>query len=121
MPINFRETFPLTYDHAVKILIESADQEEANYLKRVRISELHHGLGTDLRNGWGLWHDTFPLTKHMRERFGLCHADDLSTILLEAMLAHFRGIKFDPQSCADHYKLYWENQGIDPKTMKQIK
>lgn len=121
MPINFEETFPLTFEQAVQTMIDGADYDEVEHIKEHGVVHLHHSLGMAMRNGWHLWQDDFPLTRHMQERFGLLHADDNSSLILEAVECHFKGVEFHPEMKAEYYHNFWLNQGIDPKTMKEIK
>lgn len=43
----------------------------------------HHGLGTRLRNCWGLWAGS-RLTKYFN-RLGIAHPDDMSAIILRSL------------------------------------
>ena len=47
------------------------------------MNRFHHGLGTWLRNNWGLWHGS-ELARRFHE-MGIFHADDMSGILLDSL------------------------------------
>lgn len=66
----------------------------------------HHGLGTWLRNNWGLWKGS-RLSKWFNEK-GIRHADDMSGIILDSFWRHLNGqpIKLDEQ--IKHYQDYWK-------------
>lgn len=51
--------------------------------------DYHHGLGTYMRNEWGLWADT-ELSRWFRER-GVEHPDDMSMVVLEGLHRRVNG------------------------------
>jgi len=66
----------------------------------------HHGLGTWLRNNWGLWGGS-----RLREYFnklGLRHPDDMSSVVLNSFWRHLNNkpLKVDEQ--VKYYQEYWE-------------
>lgn len=66
----------------------------------------HHGLGTWLRNNWGLWAGS-----RLREYFkklGLAHPDDMSTVVLKSFWRHLNNkpLKVDEQ--VKYYQEYWK-------------
>lgn len=81
----------------------------------------HHGVGTAVRNNLGLWDKTSPLHQHMLQRFGLCHADDMSGLILTAVEAQRANQSYDPNPDVDRYKAHWRQAGYDPATMERLK
>ena len=66
----------------------------------------HHGLGTWLRNNWGLWAGS-----RLREYFkklGLAHPDDMSSVVLKSFWRHLNNkpLKVDEQ--VKYYQEYWK-------------
>jgi len=57
---------------------------------------LHSGLGRWLRNRWGLWDATLPLSKYFKEQ-GLLHPDDMSDLIISAFFAKVRNQEFSIQ------------------------
>jgi hypothetical protein len=79
----------------------------------------HHGFGTGLRNGWGLWTGS-PLAEHFREVYGIGHADDMSAMIMDCLEAMVKGEQWDADEAASFYRNYWEEQGIDPLTLERL-
>jgi hypothetical protein len=66
----------------------------------------HFGLGTWMRNNWGLWAGS-----RLREYFkklGLAHPDDMSSVVLNSFWRHLNGkpLKVDEQ--VKYYQEYWK-------------
>jgi len=59
--------------------------------------DYHHGLGTSLRNTWGLWGGS-RLSRWFNEK-GIQHPDDMSGIILDSFWRHLNGkpIRLDEQ------------------------
>lgn len=51
---------------------------------------MHFGLGTAMRNQWGLWSGRSALARWFRVR-KIDHPEDMSWIVLEAYVRHVRG------------------------------
>ncbi len=66
----------------------------------------HHGLGTGLRNSWGLWGRS-ALAEHMRE-LGFTHADDMSGVILSTFWCKRHGKDFRIEERAAKYRAYWK-------------
>jgi hypothetical protein len=72
------------------------------------MSEYHFGAGMGMRNSWGLWGDS-PLAKHMRS-LGFTHADDMSSVILEAFWCKRHGKELRIKERAADYRAYWQEQ-----------
>jgi hypothetical protein len=72
----------------------------------------HFGLGTNLRNEWGLWYNS-PLAQYFNS-IGIHHADDMSGIILESYHRLLNGLSIDLDEQVKSYKEYWEkyNEGL---------
>lgn len=66
----------------------------------------HHGLGTSLRNNWGLWQGS-RLSKWFNDK-GIKHPDDMSGIILDSFWRHLneKPLKLDEQ--IKGYQDYWK-------------
>lgn len=115
------EIIPKTLEEAVDILFNSIDENDAKAIEKEKItfSSLHHSLGRQIRNNWGLWGDSI-LAKHFKVRFGLGHADDMSGIILRMLDAKYFNKEFDLARKVEFYHSYWIKQGTDPLTQKSI-
>lgn len=109
MPVIF-EPIPTTWEDAVFRICSNLNEEEKENLKEHGYAVFHHGLGTAIRNNWGLWNEDSDLHKSFKEGLGLFHADDMSGIILRAAEATARGEPNNPKGWAEEYKNYWKEQ-----------
>jgi hypothetical protein len=120
MPLNIRETFPLTHEQAVTILVEANwSPPERVVLCRSSATELHNGAGLALRENWYLTDKTFPLSRHYQRRFGLGHADDMSRLILSDFVARLRKQSYNVEQEACVLRKHWTDQGVDPLTLER--
>jgi uncharacterized protein DUF6794 len=98
------ESTPRTLDECFIVL---AKKVPADTLERMRampeddMIEFHHGLGTWMRNNWGLW-SRGHLYSYFRQ-MGLEHPDDMSGVILTS---------FGDTSTASHWRLRHKSGGI---------
>lgn len=112
---------PTTLEDAVALLkFELPEETRQSIREDLSLSPVvwHHTMGQAVRNDFGLWLDS-PLAKHFEDRFGLGHADDMSAIILDALFADIRGLPYDPENAARHYRDYWTRQGVSPRTLRK--
>jgi hypothetical protein len=118
MNFNF-DTMPRDLDDAINLLLSAiSTNEEIQEFKDP--TGLHFGFGMWLRNNWSLWDKESHLVRWFVTNFGLVHADDISSIILEGVAARLEGEEFDPRATADRFKEHWLNYGKDPATMEDI-
>jgi hypothetical protein len=79
--------------------------------------DYHFGLGTWLRNNWGLWGGS-RLSRWFNEK-GIKHPDDMSGIILDSFRRHLNGkpIKLDEQ--IKHYQDFWKEAEEDRKKQRE--
>lgn len=106
---------PKTFEEAIDFVYEII---EAGTTK---LPQFHLTGGMSIRNGLQLWDKNSELHKHMLQRFGFCHADDTSMLIINAANAKRNKINYDIESDIDKIKKHWENYGLDPATMQKIK
>ncbi len=71
----------------------------------------HHGLGTWLRNNWGLWAGS-RLARYFNGR-GVEHPDDMSGIILTSFWRHIHSRPVELDAQVERYKAYW--RGMEEK------
>ena len=67
--------------------------------------QYHHGLGTWLRNNWGLWAG-LRLAQYFRQ-LGIHHPDDMSGIILTSFWRYLHGQERRLDEQVESYKAYW--------------
>ena len=72
----------------------------------------HHGLGTGLRNGWGLWKGS-RLSKYFNE-IGLVHPDDMSGVILTSFWRRLHGQPLRVEEQVRYYQAYWDAHSTPP-------
>ena len=109
-----RAKAPKTLNDAIDHLHDMLDSDQKMELKigKVEPTHVHHGFGTWLRNNWGLWSGS-PLRDYFFD-LGLHHADDMSSIILNAFVADLKGEEFYIEKEVKFYRNWWKNtNGID--------
>ncbi len=69
--------------------------------------------GMNMRNAWGLWHGSTPLSKQLRAA-GILHGDDASAIIFRALWSRLNSVPFDLATEAAYYKAWWAKRGCNP-------
>lgn len=107
------DNLPETLDEAVDMLVADMTEEEKHWLRTEPdvLAQIHHGPGTALRNGWGMWDKEAPLSRWFRER-GIWHPDDGSAMVFGALIARLRGKFFDVIAEAAYYTEFWRESGL---------
>ena len=118
-PVSLTDFQPKSLLEAVNVLVKHTTPEQREYIQKHGMSMTHFTFGMNIRNAWGLWHDS-DLAQHFKNVYGLGHADDMSGMILSAYEADIRGTGFDSEAKAQYYKDYWRKQGIDPLTLKRV-
>jgi hypothetical protein len=102
---------PETLDEAHTRLLQTLP---ANVIQEMRdgteadMVRYHHGLGTGLRNGWGLWTGG-PLAKYFNA-MGIKHPDDMSAIILDTFWCKLHGQPFRLEERVAFYQAFWRSQ-----------
>lgn len=105
---------PVTFEEAVDYVCSRIEADT------VSDPMFHFSGGMAMRNGLGLWHRDSSLNKHMVERFGLCHGDDLGMLISHAAHAKKNGTVYSPDDDVKRCKDHWAALGFDPATMEKI-
>ncbi len=101
---------PKDLDACIERLKKMISEEEIAEIKEMTeddfVGATHHGLGTSLRNGWGLWTGS-ELAQYFG-RMGLWHADDISGLILRSFHRHLKGKPLDVEGQVAQYRAFWE-------------
>ena len=105
---------PKDLTEAVEHLEETLDDVERAVVMRMSDERdmclYHHGSGTSMRNGWGLW--TGSRLKDWFNAQGIYHADDMSGIIMTSLWRHMHGVAVDVAGQVAYYQAYWRKKGI---------
>jgi hypothetical protein len=102
------DSTPRTLDECFVVLAKKLPPET---LQRMRsgsepdMIEYHHGLGTWIRNNWGLW-SCGPLYQYFH-RIGLEHPDDMSGVIFTSFWRYLRDKPLDVEGQVRKCQLYW--------------
>lgn len=104
MPKNLEECFL----ELEKMLPKETIDEMKNGTEQEMI-RYHHGLGTWIRNEWGLWRDS-ELSKYFN-KMGIFHPDDMSGIILKTFWCRLNDKPIRLEEHVEYYKSYWQQRG----------
>lgn len=102
---------PGTLDEAMTELKRILGKETARFKKTDPVT-YHHGLGTALRNCWGLWAGGSALGRWFNKR-GIKHPDDMSSIVLTSLHRKLNKKSIDLKRQIAGYKAYWSKRRKD--------
>ncbi len=115
------EHIPKTLEDAVAWIMKRFKDSDLQRILNTENVEFNSNFGMGMRNTWGLWFEVSPLRKHFQERFGLGHADDISSIISNAIWSKIHGVPYDPSDDVESFKRHWERYSCDPMTGETIK
>ena len=106
---------PKTLNEAIDFIISDLSIEEIDEINsgNISVASMHHGFGSWIRNNWGLWSGS-ELRTHFLD-LGIWHADDMSGIILMAVISKVKNEKFDLNAQINRYIKFWDDQNIDSK------
>jgi hypothetical protein len=102
-------SLPATLDEALAELGRLLDDDQRALLRDYEPYFWHHGLGTALRNCWGLWAEHSPLRDWFRQQ-SIFHPDDMSSIVLASFHRRLNGKPIDLPGQIAHHQAYWKRQ-----------
>lgn len=101
---------PQTLDEAVdQILGTMTADDMSRYCQedpRCPGIRFHFGGATAMRNQWGLWDESSPLSQWFTAH-GISHADDRSACVFKALYCRLTGKPFDIAAEAAYYRDFW--------------
>ncbi|MBW2276156.1 MAG: hypothetical protein JRF63_01620 [Deltaproteobacteria bacterium] len=105
-------TVPANLDDALVELERILEPAHVTEVKRRDPIEFHHGLGTALRNCWGLWAGGSDLAGWFAKQ-GITHPDDMSSIVLTSFHRKLGGKELDVAGQIAKHEAYWKKQRED--------
>jgi len=109
-----KKNIATTFEEAIQYVVDNIEKFT------VKQPVFHFTGGMAIRNSLGLWDKENPLYKHMKDRFGLCHADDTGSLITNAAYALKNGQEYNPEADVERFKKHWISLGYDPATMEKI-
>jgi hypothetical protein len=100
---------PGNMDEALSELDRVLDDDQRALLRDFDPHWWHHGLGTALRNCWGLWSRQSPLGDWFRAQ-GIFHPDDMSGAVLDSFRRRLNHKDIDLAGQIAYYQAYWRKQ-----------
>jgi hypothetical protein len=73
---------------------------------------IHHSYGRMLRNEFGLWNKNSPIVRWFKKKYGITHADDISTLIIIGLIflenhdIRERIMKNESESFKEHWSTY---------------
>ena len=104
------DSVPSTVSEAVDRLYSALNVEEIEEIRKQHQLGSHHGFGTFLRNNWSLWGDT-PLKRDAVATYKIAHADDISSLIRDWVVAKVCAEKFDPYEVCERFHEHWQRYG----------
>src|SRR5690606_28530324 len=113
MDIN-KDFVPSTIQEAVGHIVSVINEEESELIKNDKdiADKCHHTLGQYLRNNWSLWEPDTPLKRDAIERYKIAHADDISSLILDWVVAIIRDDGFCPYEECKVFHEHWKKYGM---------
>ena len=120
--IDLTQYSPKTLEEAVTLITQYLTDPEIDTILANGALSFHHSAGMAMRNAW-LWDNpkenrVRPLAQHFRDRFGLGHADDMSSLILSGIEASCKNETFDPEPHVTRFKQHWKDCGVDALTQE---
>lgn len=103
-----QDIVPVNLEEAIKLLKEALNPIEIKIIKKMTPTRLHMSIGQYIRNEWSLWDKDNVLTKWFSQRYGVDHADDVSAIIIESMVADLNNIPRRDKELAKEFIEHWK-------------
>lgn len=106
-----QDKMPASLNEAIDILMAGLDDKDRAEIDEMlktdsKMRSTHFGFGMYLRNNWSLWEDNI-FTRWFIDNLKICHADDISAIIMEAFSHRYRGLEYDPQKTVAKFHKHW--------------
>lgn len=99
---------PTNLEEAVQLLKDSFDEKELKVVKSLTPTKLHMSVGQFIRNQWSLWDVDNRLPQWFLKEYGVSHADDISGIILECLVADLNNRPRQDKTLAKEFIEHWE-------------
>lgn len=101
---------PSNLEEAVSLLKDALDENEKAVVKNIIVTKLHvlHvSVGQCIRNEWSLWERKNVLPQWFKKQYGVDHADDVSAIIIECVVADLLGRPRKDKELAKEFIEHW--------------
>lgn len=110
-----KNDIPNTLDEAVDQILTLMTQEQKDAYAREPADRAgaaqHHGLGTAIRNDWGLWFGETPISAFLKAN-RIVHGDDQSAVIFRAVWNRLNGFSTNLETEAAYYEKHWNRHGL---------
>jgi len=103
-----QDVVPSNLEEAIKLLQEALDPKEISVIKKMTSTSLHMSIGQYIRNEWSLWDKDTKLVAWFYEKYKVNHADDISAIIIESMVADLNNKPRRDKELAKEFIEHWE-------------
>lgn len=93
---------------AVRYLNDLLDQPVKDDLEKNGYIGHHHGLGTYLRNELKLWDENSQVSQFYNKVYGITHADDISSMIMQEYVCYLRREEYDPFRDVNKFLDHWK-------------
>jgi len=109
MKIN-PDKVPVNLDDAVSILKAELLPGDIKEFKNKHFcpSHMHFGFGMMLRNEWSLWDTDSQLVRWFKAKYGIDHADDISSMILDCLYRDVLKKPRQTEALAATYIAHWK-------------
>lgn len=102
---------PKTVKEAVDYLYSTLTDDNARVIHTESAVSRHFNAGRDMRNIWRLWDKRSSLVLDAAMNYGIAHADDISSLILDWVWARERCLNFDPKMACKRFHEHWKKYG----------
>lgn len=110
-----QDRVPTNLTECVNFIVSALEKHEIEDIctNKVGAIDVHMTFGMYLRNAWSLWDKEMPLNQWFRQNLTIGHADDISQIILEAVVARVKGVKYNPFESISEIHSHWQRYGCN--------
>ena len=101
---------PESLDAAIIELIKVVNEKGPQLWEELEegfVNVLHHQLGREIRNEWGLWSQDSELYRKLSGEYMLSHADDISGLILRAVYRTYHDEDLELAEKAAQFHDFW--------------
>lgn len=99
---------PSNLEEAVSLLKDALDDKEKIVFKKLSVDKIHMSVGQYIRNEWSLWEKDTIIIQWFKTNYNIDHADDVSSIIIECVLADLNNRPRKDRELAKRYIEHWE-------------
>lgn len=110
-----QDSVPTDLAQCIEYVLQCLDSKDIVGIVNGKINseQMHFGLGMYLRNSWSLWDTTTHLNQWFRANLRIGHADDISGVIIEAVVHRIRNEPFDHKEYVKTFHAHWAKLGCN--------